>query len=102
MRTQTGFVLGALLSLGTGTTAFAAAGNVAAPVQPVAAIEVIVVTAKRPAPMQPVAVDVAQPIAEFIVTARAAPKAEERMPPTMAIEIPKLELAVAEPPLIRL
>ena len=66
---------------------------------PDAGIEVIVVTAKRPV-VQPVAA--AQPIYEFIVTAKRAAKAPARTPPVMPIEMPKLELAVSEPSVIRL
>jgi hypothetical protein len=95
-----GLALGTLLSLGTVTSASAAGTNVAAPAQvPDAGIEVIVVTAKRPA-AQPV--DAAQPIEEFIVTARRAVKAVRPTPPAMPIEMPKLELAVAAPSVIRL
>ncbi len=72
MKTLVGFALGAFVSLGTVTSAFAAGTNVAAPVQVPAGIEVIVVTAKRPV-VQPV--DTAQPIYEFIVTAKRATKA---------------------------
>jgi hypothetical protein len=101
VKTLTGFALGTLLSLGTVASAFAAAPNVAAPAQiPDAGIEVIVVTAKRPA-VQPV--DSAQPIEEFIVTGKRLADAEaDRTPPAMAIEMPKLELAVAAPPAVRL
>ena len=73
VKTLVGFALGTLLSLGTVTSASAAGTNVAAPAQvPDAGIEVIVVTAKRPA-AQPI--DTAQPIDEFIVTAKRATKA---------------------------
>jgi hypothetical protein len=90
-----GLALGTLLSLGTVTSASAAGTNVAAPAQvPDAGIEVIVVTAKRPA-AQPV--DTAQSIDEVIVTARRAAKAVRRTPPAMPVEMPKLELAVAGP-----
>ena len=94
MKTLVGFALGTLLSLGTVTSAFAAGTNVAAPaLMPDAGIEVIVVTAKRPA---------AQPIDEFIVTGKRAAKAVGRTPPAMPIEMPKLDLAVAAPSVIRL
>jgi len=84
-----GLAVGTLLSLGTVTSASAAGTNVAATAQvPDAGIEVIVVTAKRPA---------AQPIDEFIVTAKRATKAVRRTPPAMPVEMPKLELAVARP-----
>jgi hypothetical protein len=99
VKTLIGFALGTLLSLGTVASASAAAPNVAAPAQvPDAGIEVIVVTAKRPAAQPP-----AQPIDEFIVTAKRAAKAEaDRTPPATKVEIPKLELAVAAPPPVRL
>jgi hypothetical protein len=102
VRTLLGFALGTLLSLGTVTSAGAAGTNVAAPVQvPDAGIEVIVVTAKR-LPVPSVAVAVAQPIDEFIVIAKRAAAAPERTPPVMAIEMPKVEFAVARPAVIRL
>jgi hypothetical protein len=63
-----------------------------APIPP-AGIEVIVVTAKRPG---------AQPIDEVIVTAKRPAKAVPRTPPVMAVEMPKLEIAVAQPSVIRL
>ena len=100
MKILLGFALGALWSLGTITSVSAAAPNVAAPAQvPDAGIEVIVVTAKRPA-AQPI--EAAQPIDEFIVTAKRPAKAADRTPPAMAIEMPKLEFAVAAPPVVRL
>ena len=100
MRRLFGFALGALLSLGTVTSAAAGGMNVAAPVQiPDAGIEVIVVTAKR-LPILPVAA--AQPIDEFIVTAKRVTAAPDRTPPAMAIEMPKVEFAVAKPAVIRL
>lgn len=102
MKTLIGFALGTLLFVGTITSASAAGGNVAAPAQPVAAIEVIVVTAKRPAPIQPVAFDAVQPIVEFVVTAKRPVRATDRIPPAMAIEMPKVELSVTQPSVIRL
>ena len=63
-------------------------------------VEVIVVTAKRPAP-EPA-------IEEIIVTAkRPSPSpstatVKRTPPPAMAIELPKLELAIADPPVFRL
>ena len=103
MRTLLGFALGTLLSLGTVMSAGAAGMNVAAPVQlPDAGIEVIVVTAKR-VPIAPIApVAAAQPIDEFVVIAKRAAAAPDRPPPAMAIEMPKVELAVAKPSVIRL
>lgn len=93
MKTLVGFALGTLLSLGTVTSASAVGSNVAAPARIPAGIEVIVVTAKRPA---------AQPIDEFIVTGKRPAKAVDRTPPAMAIEIQKLEFAVTAPPVVRL
>ena len=61
-------------------------------------VEVIVVTAKRPA-AQPVA---DEPIEVIVVTAKRPAKTNaERTPPAMPIVMPKLELA-AEPLVIRL
>ena len=96
-----GFAVGTLLSLGAVTSASAAGLNVATPAQLTdEGVEVIVVTAKRPA-AQPVAAD--QAIYEVVVTAKRAAKAEAaRTPPAMAIEMPKLELARAELPVFRL
>ena len=100
MKTLIGFALGTLLSLGTAAPAAAAATNGAAPAQvPPMGIEVIVVTAKRPA-TQPVAA--ALPIEEFIVIGKRAAAVPNRTPPAMAIELPRLEFAIAEPPVIRL
>ena len=100
VKTLIGFALGTFLSFGAVLSAAAAGTHVAAPAPlPPAGIEVIVVTAKRPA-VQPV--DAAQPIEEFIVTAKRVAHSPQRTPPVMAIEIPKFEFAVAEPLLIRL
>ena len=99
MKTLLGIAVGTLLSLGTITSASAAATTVVAPAEaPAAVIEVIVVTAKRPAPV----VVAAQSIEEFIVTAKRPAKPADRTPPVMAIEMPKIELAAAEPLVIRL
>ncbi len=92
MKTLVGFALGTLLSLGTVTSASAAGTNAAGPAQLPAGIEVIVVTAKRPA-VQPL--DAAPAIAEFVVTARRTTRAPARTPPAMPIEMPKLDLAVS-------
>ena len=99
MRTSIGFALGTLLSLGIVMSASAEGARVAAPAKATAQadVEVIVVTAKRPAP-EPA-------IEEIIVTAkRPGPRTAtvERTPPAMAIELPKLELAIADPPVFRL
>ena len=100
MKTSIGFALGTLLSLGTVTSVCAAGANVGAPAQiPDAGVEVIVVTAKRPT-AQPI--DAARPIDVFVVTGKRAAKAADRTPPVMAIEMPKVELAIADPPVIRL
>jgi hypothetical protein len=95
VKTLFGFAVGALLSLGSITSAAASGPNVVAPTQD---IEVIVVTAKRPAPLAAAS----QPIEEIVVTAKRPAKPAERTPPVMAIEMPKIELAVAEPLVIPL
>jgi hypothetical protein len=89
-----GFAAATLLSLGAITSASAAGPNVAAPAHATdQGVEVIVVTAKRPA-AQLVAAE--QPIYEVVVTAKRAAKAEAaRIPPAMAIEMPKLPKASA-------
>ena len=98
VKTLIGFALGSILSLGTVTAAFASGTNIAAPMSfPDDGVEVIVVTAKRPA-VQPVA----EPIEVIVVTAKRPTKANtDRTPPAMPIVMPKLELA-AEPLVIRL
>ena len=97
MKTLIGFALGTLLSFGAFSSAYAAGTGVAAPARlPDDAVEVIVVTAKRPA-AQPVD----EPIEEFIVTAKRIKATPAPTPPVMAIEMPKLELA-AEPLVIKL
>jgi len=86
-----GFALGTLVSLGAASSAWAA-GNVA-PMRGDQAVEVIVVTAKRTAP---------EAIEEIVVTAkRPSPRVEARVPPAMPIEMPRLEFAVAAPPVVR-
>ena len=99
VKTLIGFALGSLLSLGMITSALASGTNVAAPASVADdGVEVIVVTAKRPA-AQPVADDGVEVI---VVTAkRPTPSNAERTPPAMPIVMPKLELA-AEPLVIRL
>jgi hypothetical protein len=100
VRTLIGVALGTLLSLGAVTSASAAGAHVAAPAQvPAAGIEVIVVTAKR-LPTAPVAA--AQPIDEFVVIAKRVATPGDHTPPAMAIETPKLELAIGGPPVVRL
>ena len=98
MKTLIGFALGSLLSLGTVTSAVASGPNFAAPARFTDdGVEVIVVTAKRPA-AQPVA----DPIEVIVVTARRPTRSTaERTPPAMPIVTPKLEVA-AEPLVIRL
>jgi hypothetical protein len=98
VKTLVGFALGTLLSLGTVTSASAAGTNVAAAHFP-AGIEVIVVTAKRPAVQS---LEPAPAIVEFVVTAKRTAGAPARMPPATPIEMPKLDLAVPAPSVIRL
>ena len=97
MRTSIGFTLGTLLSLGIAMSAFAEGARVATPVKATALadVEVIVVTAKRPAP---------QPAIEEIVVTAKRPSATtvEPTPPAMAIELPKLEFAISDAPVFRL
>ena len=99
VKTLIGFALGSILSLGTVTAAFASGTNVAAPVSfPDDGVEVIVVTAKRPA-AQPVVDDAVEVI---VVTAKRPTRSNaERTPPAMPSVMPKLELA-AQPLVIRL
>jgi hypothetical protein len=99
VRTSIGFALGTLFSLGIVMSANAAGTTVAAPAKMAAQadVEVIVVTAKRPA--------VDATIEEIVVTAkRPSPSTvtAERTPPAMAIELPKLELAISDQPVFRL
>jgi phosphate-selective porin len=99
VKTLIGFGLGSLLSLGMVTSALAAGTSVTAPARSLDdGVEVIVVTAKRPA-AQPVA---DEPIEVIVVTAKRPTQTNaERTPPAMPIVMPKLELA-AEPLVIRL
>ena len=100
MRTSIGFTLGTLLSLGIAMSAFAEGARVATPAKATALadVEVIVVTAKRPAPEAT--------IEEIIVTAkRPSPSTatvKRTPPPAMAIELPKLDFAIADRPVFRL
>jgi hypothetical protein len=97
VKTLIGLALGTLLSFGALSSASATGTSVAALTRlPDDAVEVIVVTAKRPA-AQPVD----EPIEEFIVTAKRIKAAPAPTPPAMALEMPKLTL-VAEPLVIRL
>jgi outer membrane cobalamin receptor len=95
VKTLVGFAFATFLSLGAVTTACASGtGAAVAATEPPAGIEVIVVTAKRP-PAEPSKVD--EPIYEVVVTAkRAVHQNTNRTPPVMAIEMPRLELAVAD------
>lgn len=96
MRISIGFALGTLFSLIV-MSANAAGTSVAAPAKMAAQadVEVIVVTAKRPA--------VDATIEEIVVTAkRPSTVTAERTPPVMAIELPKLDLAISDPPVFRL
>jgi hypothetical protein len=99
VRTSIGFALATLLSLGIAMSASAEGARVAAPAKVTAQadVEVIVVTAKRPA--------VEAPIEEIVVTARRPSRTTAtapRTPPVMAIELPKLEFEVADLPVFRL
>ena len=94
MRISIGFAL-TLFSLIV-MSANAAGTSVAAPAKIAAQadVEVIVVTAKRPA--------VDATIEEIVVTAkRPSTVTAERTPPVMAIELPKLDLAISDPPVFR-
>jgi hypothetical protein len=95
-----GFALGSLLSLGMMTSGFASGANAAPQARALDdGVEVIVVTAKRPA-VQPAA----DAIEVIVVTAKRPTSANanaHRTPPAMPIVMPKLELA-AEPLVIRL
>jgi hypothetical protein len=96
VRISIGFALGTLFSLMV-MSANAAGTSVAAPAKMAAQadVEVIVVTAKRPA--------VDATIEEIVVTAkRPSTVTAERTPPVMAIELPKLDLAISDPPVFRL
>jgi len=92
VKTLIGFALGTMLSLGAVSAASASGASAAAPASFPAGIEVIVVTAKRPA--APVA---APAIYEVIVTAkRPTTTSAQRTPPASAVEMPKVELAIAD------
>jgi len=88
-----GLALGTLLSLGT-MSAASAASNVAPKPVGGEVIEEIVVTAKRLAP---------EAIYEVVITAKRPAKIDNsRTPPVMPIEAPRLEFAVAAPPVVRI
>ena len=87
------FALGTLVLLGAASSAWAA-GNVDADRGGDQVIEVIVVKAKRLRPEQTdvIVVTPKRPIAPVVV----------QTPPAMPIEMPRLEFAVAEPPVVQL
>jgi hypothetical protein len=88
-----GFAVVSLVSLGFASSAWAA-GNVPAARGSDEAVEVIVVKAKR---LPPETIDV------VVVTAkRPAARVEARTPPAMPIDMPRLEFAVAAPPVVKL
>jgi len=92
VKTLMGLGLGALLSLSTVSAAWGAS-NVAPQAAEQPAIEEIIVTAKR----------LSEPIEEIVITAKRPGRvAQVRTPPVMPIEMPRLEFAVAAPPLVRL
>lgn len=87
------WVVTASLSLGVVGSALAA-GNVASTPAAEPEIEVIVVKAKRLAP---------EVIEELVITAkRPATDAAPRTPPVMPIDAPRVEFAIASPPVVRL
>ena len=93
MKKLVGLALGTLVLLGAASSAWAA-GNVAAERGGDQAVEVIVVKAKRLP---------AETIDVVVVTAkRPGAPVVARTPPTMPIEMPRLEFAVAGPPVVRL
>ena len=93
MKKLTGFALGTLALLGATSSAWAA-GNVAAERGGAQAVEVIVVTAKR-LPREPMDAGVVTP-------KRPGAPVVVRTAPAMPIELPSVEFAVAEPPVVRL
>jgi hypothetical protein len=87
-----GFGLGTLVLLGAASSAWAS-GNVAAPRGGDQAVEVIVVKAKRLKP---------EPIDVVVTPKRPGAPVVVRMAPAMPIEAPRVEFAVAEPPVVSL
>jgi hypothetical protein len=87
-----GFALGALVSVGAATSAWAA-GNVPAQRGSDQAIEVIVVKAKR------LPRDVIDEVG--VTVKRPALRVEARTPPAMPIEMPRLEFAGDVSPVVR-
>lgn len=100
MKTLLGFALGAVLSLDTAAFASSFTAKIAARADaPDPNVEVIFVTAKRPAML---AIEPVEPSDELVVTAKRAGETKaDRTPPAMPIEIPTVELAVAAPPAVR-
>ena len=93
MKDLVSFAMAAFVLLGAASSAYAA-GNVTAPRGGDQAVEVIVVKAKRLPPQRIEVVDVTpkRPSAPVVV----------RTAPAMPIEMPRLEFAVGEPPVVRL
>jgi hypothetical protein len=89
----TGFALGTLALLGA-TSSVWAAGNVAAERGVDQVVEVIVVAAKR---LPPEVIDVV-----VVTPKRPGAPIVVRTPPAMPIEMPRVEFAVSEPPVVRL
>ena len=85
--------MGASLLLGTVGSAWAA-GNVVPKPAVAEQIEVIVVTAKRPSP------DVIDEV--IVIGKRPTTTVVVRTPPAMPIELPRVEFAIAAPPVVRL
>ena len=93
MKTFVSFAVATLALLGAASSAWAA-GNVAAERGGDQAVEIIVVKAKRLRP---------EPIDVVVVTPkRPSVGVDARIAPAMPIEMPVLEFAVAEPPVVRL
>lgn len=94
MKKLTGFALGTLALFGATSSAWTA-GNVAAERGVDQVVEVIVVTAKRRLPPELIDVVVVTP-------KRPGAPIVVRTPPAMPIEMPRVEFAVSEPPIVRL
>ena len=93
MKTLVSFAVATLALLGAVSSAWAA-GNVAAERGGAQAVEVIVVTAKR---LPPELIDVV-----VVTPKRPGAPVVVRTPPAMPIEMPRVEFAVSEPPIVRL
>jgi hypothetical protein len=89
----TGFALATLALIGATSSAWAA-GDVAPERGGAHAVEVIVVTAKR---LPPELIDVV-----VVTPKRPGAPVVVRTPPAMPIEMPRVEFAVADPPVVRL